>query len=86
MIYNLLRRGNKTLPKPPNYQNEQEQITKLLLKWNNDLLSGQKFTQKQNIDNSDDSDIEEHSSPSLPKKLIYLLEHAYTSEGLSFTH
>ncbi len=84
LIYNLLRRGNKTLPKPPNYQNEQEQLTKLLLKWNNDLLSEQKFTQKQNIDNSDDSVIEEHSSPSLPKKLIYLLEHAYTSEGLSF--
>lgn len=71
LIYNLLRRGEKTLPKPPNYQYEQEQITKLLRHWGNVLASK-------------DSDTNNDSASLLPEKLVYLLEHAYTPEGLSF--
>ncbi len=71
LIYNLLRRGEKTLPKPPNYQYEQEQITKLLRHWGNVLASK-------------DSDTNNDSASLLPEKFVYLLEHAYTPEGLSF--
>ncbi|MCK5649175.1 MAG: 2OG-Fe(II) oxygenase [Gammaproteobacteria bacterium] len=81
LIYNLLRRGKKTLPKPPNYQREQEQVTKLLRHWTSTLVAARKLSHKEKIKTSD---TKEHPIPFIPEKLIYLLEHAYTPEGLAF--
>jgi predicted 2-oxoglutarate/Fe(II)-dependent dioxygenase YbiX len=75
LIYNLLRKDEKALPRPPNYQREQQQITMLLRHWANALVSGAKVKA---------SDEKDYSSSLLPEKLIYLLEHAYTPEGLGF--
>jgi predicted 2-oxoglutarate/Fe(II)-dependent dioxygenase YbiX len=62
LIYNLCRSGKGELPRPPNYQREQEQAAACLRQW-------------AALDDSEDY---------IPLKLVYLLEHAYTPEGLAF--
>ncbi len=62
LVYNLCRSGKGQLPRPPNYQQEQEQATACLRQW-------------MTLERTD---------ADLPLKLVYLLEHAYTPEGLAF--
>lgn len=75
LVYNLSRQDKKALSQPPNYLNEQQHIINLLKQWtqqltdNNDLIDNNRTLQQQKI----------------PEKIIYLLEHAYSLESLSFS-
>lgn len=62
LTYNLCRNGKGELPRPPDYQQEQERATACLRQWTT----------------------MEHTGEDIPLKLVYLLEHAYTPEGLAF--
>jgi hypothetical protein len=70
LIYNLARKEAQPLPKPPDYESEQQQVVTLLRAW-----TGQQ-----------ESAPEAESDPaSPPTKLIYPLEHAYTQAELGFS-
>src|SRR5271166_3863536 len=69
LVYNLLRRGRGRRLEPPSYGAETERITALLRTW------GDGKTTPTGAAPSDGGS---------PEKLIYLLEHAYTSAELGF--
>jgi predicted 2-oxoglutarate/Fe(II)-dependent dioxygenase YbiX len=69
LVYNLSRHTKGALPKPPDYQREQEQVTLFLRDWIQKIPSAQQ-TDPLNT----------------ALKLVYLLEHAYTPDGLSFAN
>lgn len=62
LVYNLRRSSKGELPRPPDYQCEQERASACLRQWTT----------------------MEHTGEDIPLKLVYLLEHAYTPEGLAF--
>lgn len=62
LVYNLCRSGKGELPRPLDYQHEQERAATCLRQWTT----------------------MEHTGEDIPLKLVYLLEHAYTPDGLAF--
>ena len=73
LIYNLVRRGPGPRPTPPNYGMELEDACSMLNRWSRDLQ----------ISSAPPS---EGDSPAPPDKLLYVLEHHYTSAGLGFAN
>ena len=71
LVYNLIRRGKGKAPQPPNYMKEQDQIAALLRDW------------RGQMDISTDTAPEDDDT--VPQKLVYPLEHAYTAPELEFS-
>jgi predicted 2-oxoglutarate/Fe(II)-dependent dioxygenase YbiX len=69
LVYNLSRHTKGTLPKPPDYRQEQEQVILFLRDWTKKIAVAQ-----------------QENSLNTALKLVYLLEHAYTPDGLSFAN
>ncbi|MEA3275095.1 MAG: 2OG-Fe(II) oxygenase, partial [Pseudomonadota bacterium] len=69
LIYNLVRMDKLPLPKPPDYESEQQQAAALLREWTRGPVSVPGAMS---------------DSESAPTKLIYPLEHAYTQAELGF--
>jgi predicted 2-oxoglutarate/Fe(II)-dependent dioxygenase YbiX len=69
LIYNLVRKDEKPLPKAPDYESEQQQAAALLREWTREAVSV-----SGRVSDSDSG----------ATKLIYPLEHAYTQAELAF--
>lgn len=69
LIYNLVRKDKQPLPKPPDYESEQQQAAALLREWSRGEAS---IPGAVSV------------SDSGPTKLIYPLEHAHTQAELGF--
>jgi predicted 2-oxoglutarate/Fe(II)-dependent dioxygenase YbiX len=68
LVYNLIRRGNGSAPQPPNYDGQQGQLAALLRDWRAEM----------------DRERGDDDTESVPDKLVYPLEHAYTAPELGF--
>jgi predicted 2-oxoglutarate/Fe(II)-dependent dioxygenase YbiX len=93
LIYNLLRRERGETPRPPSHEAEREQLSALLRQWAEAQPDDEDEREDEDEDGFDDEDeCDDEDGPEdrvgsrkdRLKKLIYLLEHAYTPASLSF--
>ncbi len=71
LVYNLCHKDKGKRPQAPVASATQEKIVGLLQDWTKEIAISLKNPEQQ---------------PRPPHRLVYLLEHAYTSKGLSFEH
>ncbi|MDQ0393162.1 2OG-Fe(II) oxygenase [Labrys monachus] len=92
LVYNLLRQGTGDAPRPPSHEAERDSLADLLRRWSEDESPVRRrddepsdedaYGDEDDEGEDDEGEGDEEDGP--PAKLIYPLEHVYTTASLSF--